>query len=61
MTPGSYVVLDLHLHECLGEYPNALLEEIRVLIDHRLAQQLRESYPQLIGHRAFSLRLIGLF
>src|ERR671910_341514 len=51
MTPGSYVMLDLHLHECLGEYPNALLEEIRVLIDHRLAQQLRESYPQLIGHR----------
>jgi hypothetical protein len=43
MTPSSYVLLNLHLHECLGEYPNALLEEIRVLIDDRLAQQLRES------------------
>jgi hypothetical protein len=30
------------------------LEEIRVLVDYRLAQQLRESYPQFIGHRAFS-------
>jgi hypothetical protein len=46
--------LDLHLHERLGEHPNALLEEIRVLIDYRLAQQLRESYSQFIGHRAFS-------
>src|SRR5215203_4438987 len=51
VTPGSHVLLDLHLHERLGEHPNALLEEIRVLIDHRLAQQLRESYSQFIGHR----------
>jgi hypothetical protein len=54
MTRGSYVLLDLHLHERLGQYSNALLEEIRVPVDHRLAQQLLESYPQLIGHRAFS-------
>ena len=53
---GAYVLLNLHLHECLGEHPHTVLEEVRVLIDHRLAQQLRESYPQLIGHRAFSLR-----
>src|SRR5215210_898882 len=51
VTPSSYVLLDLHLHEGLGEHPHALLEEVRVLIDHRLAQQLREPYPQLIGHR----------
>src|SRR5215203_6699450 len=51
VTPGSHVLLDLHLHERLGEHSNALLEEIRVLVDHRLAQQLRESYPQFIGHR----------
>jgi hypothetical protein len=61
VTRGSYVLFYLHLYECLGEDPDALLEEIRVLVDHRLAQQLRESYPQLIGHRAFSIRLIGLF
>jgi hypothetical protein len=48
---GSHVLLDLHLHERLGKYPNALLEEVRVLLDHRLAQQLLESYPQFIGHR----------
>jgi hypothetical protein len=36
---------------CLGEHPDALPEEVRVLIDYRLAQQLRESYPQFIGHR----------
>src|SRR5215203_3146415 len=60
VTPGSHVLLDLHLHERLGEHPNTLLEEIRVLIDHRLAQQLREPYPQFIGHRAFSFgRLVS--
>src|SRR5215207_11759001 len=48
---GSYVLLDLHFHERLGEHPDALLEEVRILIDHRLAQQLLESYPQFIGHR----------
>jgi hypothetical protein len=48
---GSHVLLDLHLHECLGEHPHALLEEIRVHIDYRLAQQLLESYPPFIGHR----------
>src|SRR5215210_3198167 len=56
VTPSSYVLLDLHLHEGLGEHPNALLEEVRVLLDHRLAQQLREPYPQFIGHRALSFR-----
>jgi hypothetical protein len=56
VTPSANVLLDLHLHECLREHPDALLEEVCVLIDHRLAQQLRESYPQFIGHRAFSIR-----
>src|SRR5215217_6583997 len=57
---GTHMLFYLHLHERLGEHPNTLLEEIRVLIDHRLAQQLREPYPQFIGHRAFSFgRLVS--
>ncbi len=48
---GSHMLLDLHLHERLGKDPNALLEEVRVPIDRRPAQQLLESYPQFIGHR----------
>src|SRR5919112_3288946 len=60
MTRGPYVLFYLHLHECLGQYSNALLEEGGVLLDHRLAQQLGESYPQFIGHRAFSFgRLVS--
>jgi hypothetical protein len=50
----SHVLFDLHLHEHLGEHSDALLEEAGVMLDHRLAQQLRESYPQFIGHRASS-------
>src|SRR5215216_656263 len=60
VTPCAYVLFYFHLHECLGEHPDALLEEVCVLIDHRLAQQLRESYPQFIGHRASSFgRLVS--
>ena len=50
VAPCAHVLLDLHLHERLGEHSDALLEEGSVLLDHRLAQQLRESYPQFIGH-----------
>src|SRR5215203_2240430 len=50
---GAHVLLDLHLHKRLGKQPNALLEEGGVLLDHRLAQQLVESYPQLVGHRVW--------
>lgn len=39
-----------------GEHPDALLEKACVLIDHLVAQQLRKSYPQFIGHRVFSVR-----
>src|SRR5215204_6603026 len=60
VTPCAYVLFYFHLHECLGEHPDALLEEVCVLIDHRLAQQLGESYPQFIGHRASSFgRLVS--
>src|SRR5829696_7842434 len=50
---GAHVLLDLHLHKRLGKQPNALLEEGGVLLDHRLAQQLVESYPQLVGPRVW--------
>jgi hypothetical protein len=33
----SHVFLNLHLHECLGKHPHALIEEAGVLFDHRLA------------------------
>ncbi len=52
MARGAYVLLDLHLHERLGEDPNALPEEVRVALDLGLAQQLQKSYPHLVGHRA---------
>jgi hypothetical protein len=52
---SAYVLFDLHLHERLGEHPYSFLEEVRVVIDHRLVQQLRESYPQLVGHRVLLL------
>jgi hypothetical protein len=48
---SAHVLLDLHLHERLGEHPNAFFEEVRVPIDRGLAQQLLKSYPQFIGHR----------
>ena len=35
------MLLDLHLHQRLGEHPDALLEEVRVALHLRLAQQLR--------------------
>jgi hypothetical protein len=51
VTLGAYVLLDLRFHERLGEHAHALLQEAGVVLDHRLAQQLRESYPQFVGHR----------
>ena len=56
----SDVLLNLHLHKRLGEHPDALLEEVRIVLHLRLAQQPRQAYPQFIGHRV-SVRLIGLF
>jgi hypothetical protein len=51
VTRRSDVLFHLHLHERLGEYPDALLQEIGVVLYAGLAQQLRQTYPQLIAHR----------
>jgi hypothetical protein len=46
----------------LGEYPDALLKQVRVVLHPDLAQQLLKSYPPFIGRRRASpSRLIGLF
>jgi hypothetical protein len=37
VTRGAYVLLDLHLHERLEEYPDTLLQEIRVVLYLSLA------------------------
>jgi hypothetical protein len=46
-----YVLLHLKLHQRLAEGPNALPEEIRVVLYLSLAQQPLQPYPQFIGHR----------
>ena len=42
MTSSAYVLLNLHLHECLRENAYALLQELRITLQLCLAQQLRE-------------------
>jgi hypothetical protein len=48
---GAHVLLYLDLHQRLGQNPEALPEEVHVVLHMCLAQQLLQSYPQLIGHR----------
>jgi hypothetical protein len=45
----------LHLHEHLGEYPDAFRQKVGVVLQPSLAQQLRQTYPQLIRSVDWSL------
>src|SRR3954451_10751509 len=48
---GSDVLRDLELHELLSHRPYALAQKVDVLVEFRLAQQLKKRHPQILGHR----------